>query len=137
MHRYSLTFCTAGRARIFEQPDAVGDALQQIRRTAAIENFAIVAYCFMPDHLHLLVDGMSERSDLTRFAKMAKQRSGASYALSEKGRLWQEGYWERVLRVDDDPRPLVRYIFENPVRAGLVKSARDYPFLGSDVPYIR
>jgi putative transposase len=133
VHRYLLTFCTAERTRVFEHPDTVRDALRQIRRTAAIEKFAIVAYCFMPDHLHLLVDGMSAQSDLKRFAKMAKQRSGASHAASGKGRLWQEGYWEKVFRIDDDARRIVRYIFENPVRAGLAKSANDYPFSGSDV----
>jgi REP-associated tyrosine transposase len=87
----------------------------------------------MPDHLHLFVEALHEHSDFRRFAKMSKQRSGASHALSRKERLWQEGYWEKVLRLDEDPRPVVRYVFENPVRANLVRTPRDYPFLGSDV----
>ena len=37
-----------------------------------------------------------------------------------------------MLRIDEDARPIARYIFENPVRAGLVPSARDYPYVGSD-----
>ena len=49
VHRYLLTFCTIERARIFERPEAVDDALQQIRITASRERFAILAYCFMPD----------------------------------------------------------------------------------------
>ena len=95
--------------------------------------FAILAYCFMPDHVHLLVEGLSETSDLKRFAKMAKQRSGASHALSVGGPLWQEGYWETMLREADDSRTIARYIMENPVRAGLVASPLQYPFLGSDM----
>ena len=87
----------------------------------------------MPDHVHLLVEGLNEQSDLRRFAKMSKQRSGAAHALSWRSRLWQEGYWEKVLRTDEDPRRVVRYILENPVRANLAKTARDYPFAGSDV----
>src|SRR6266581_7725695 len=94
VHRYLLTFCTIERARIFERPEAVDDALQQIRITASRERFAILAYCFMPDHVHLLVEGLNDHADLRQFAKMAKQRSGASHALSASGRLWQEGYWE-------------------------------------------
>jgi putative transposase len=133
VHRYLLTFCAIERARVFERTDIVEDALQQIRITASRERSAILAYCFMPDHVHLLIEGLNDHADLKQFAKMAKQRSGASHALSASGRLWQEGYWETVLRKDEDARPVARYIFENPVRASLVMSARDYPHLGSDV----
>jgi hypothetical protein len=87
----------------------------------------------MPDHLHMLVEGLDEHADLRRFAKMSKQRSGAAHALSRKSRLWQEGYWEKILRADEDPRRVVRYILENPVRANLARTPRDYPFTGSDV----
>ena len=87
----------------------------------------------MPDHLHLLVDAMNDGANLKAFVKMAKQRSGASHALCGLGRLWHEGFWDEVLRVDTDPMPAIRYMFENPVRAGPVKTPRAYPFLGSDV----
>ena len=132
-HRYLLTFCTICRARLFEDAAVVSSALDQIRITARLERFAVLAYCFMPDHLHLLVEGLDEHSNLRRFAKLSKQRSGAAHALARKGRLWQEGYWEKVLRTDEDPRRVVQYILENPVRASLARTAREYPFAGSDV----
>ena len=86
----------------------------------------------MPDHAHLLVAGLSIDCDFKRFAKMAKQRSGSAYARLRHERLWQQGYYERVLR-EDDARELARYIINNPVRAALVESPENYPFLGSDV----
>ena len=46
--------------------------------------------------------------------------------------LWQEGYYEHVLREDGDPRQVARYILENPIRAGLVANPLDYPYIGSD-----
>jgi hypothetical protein len=64
---------------------------------------------------------------------MAKQRSGAAHALAGRGRLWQAGYYERILRDDDAPRAIARYIIANPVRAGLVTSPLEYPYSGSDV----
>jgi REP element-mobilizing transposase RayT len=79
----------------------------------------------MPDHVHLLVEGMWNSSDLKRFAKMAKQRSGAAHALAGKGRLWKEGYWDILLRVDDPPQRFARYIVMNPVRAGLAQTPGD------------
>jgi|ERR1044072_5186140 putative transposase len=133
LHRYLLTFRTLNGARMFERADVVHDALMQIRLTATLDRFAILAYCFMPDHLHLLVDALNDEAKLKPFVKMAKQRSGASHALCGSGRLWHEGFWDNVLRIDDDPMPSIRYILENPVRARLVHSPRDYPHLGSDV----
>jgi hypothetical protein len=52
----------------------------------------------MPDHLHLVVSGVSRESDLKRFAKLAKQRSGAARALVGAGPMWQPGYWDTLLR---------------------------------------
>jgi REP element-mobilizing transposase RayT len=87
----------------------------------------------MPDHVHLLVEGTSDASDLRRFTKMAKQRSGAMFALRTGGPLWQEGYFDRVLREEEDSRHVARYILENPVRARLVSWPAAYPYLGSGV----
>jgi putative transposase len=131
-YRYLLTFLTLYRSRIFADATAVQQTLGQITRTAAIERFAILAYCFMPDHLHLVVSGMSSESDLKRFAKLAKQRSGAARAHARCGPLWQPGYWETLLRSNDDVRAATEYVLNNPLNAGLVTRAADYPFAGSD-----
>jgi putative transposase len=132
-NRYFLTFCVRNRRCAFSNGVIVDLVRKQFRITATLEGFAILAYCFMPDHVHLLVEGATETSDLRRFAKLAKQRSGAAHALSSSGRLWQEGYYERVLRDDDASRDVARYIVLNPLRAGLVVSPLDYPYVGSDV----
>jgi REP element-mobilizing transposase RayT len=86
----------------------------------------------LPDHLHLLVEGKSAASDLQRFAMLAKQRSGAAYARQFGHALGQEGNFDRVLRRDDEVKPWVKYLLENPVRAGLVTHPADYPHLGSE-----
>ena len=46
----------------------------------------------------------------------------------EQGGLWQAGYYDHCLRGDEDLRLQARYILENPVRAGIVESPRDYPY---------
>ena len=131
-HRYFLTFCVRSRARAFSDPTVVEATLNQIRRTCQEEGFALLAYCVMPDHLHLLVEGTTETSDLGRLVKLSKQRSSAQYALRHGGPLWQEGYHDRVLRAKDDTRAIARYILANPVRGGLVAHPADYAFIGSD-----
>jgi len=85
----------------------------------------------MPDHLHLLIEGLCADSDLLRFMKMFRQRSGHSYHARENGRLWQEGFVDTFLRAEEASCDVARYIIANPVRAGLVEDVRDYRYLGS------
>ena len=105
----------------------------QIRQLAAEEQFAVLAYCAMPDHLHLLVEGLSEDSQLPNFLFRLKQRTGFLYRRMTGRSLWQSGYYDRVLRHEEMSATVCRYILENPVRAGLTSAVGDYPYAGSDV----
>ena len=133
LHRYSLIFCTDRRRHLFVRPDVVMLVLSQISRSAADEHFAIVAYCFMPDGLHLLVEAQSDSSNARRFIARAKQYSGFHYSRTFRRALWQRYGFERVLRDDEGTLVVARYILESPVRAGLVRAPEEYPFLGSKV----
>jgi len=86
----------------------------------------------MPDHIHLVLEGKAETSNLRRFVKVSKQRVDYIFRteLGIRG-TWQEGYHGRVLRSDQATEVVVRYVLENPVRAGLVTRAEDYPFSGA------
>ena len=131
--RYFLTLCTFERHRHFVSRMIVSSVHQQFMRTATRFEFAILAYCFMPDHLHLLAEGVGEHSDLPAFVALAKQRAAFVTRVTLPTHLWQKGYFERVLRDDDDTFNVARYVVQNPLRAGLVRSAADYPFMGSSI----
>ena len=92
---------------------------------------AVIAYCFMPDHLHLLVEGTDPASQLTEFVRIFKQRSSFHWKKAFGSELWQRSYFERVLRGDESSIDIARYILANPLRAGIVESVENYPFLGS------
>ena len=112
--------------------DVVRLTLQQILRAATENRFAILAYCFMPDHLHLLVEGDSDDSDCRRFIKSSKQYSRFYYSKACAQQLWQRYGYERVLRNDEATLDVARYILNNPLRAGLVGDVREHPFVGSE-----
>lgn len=130
-HRYSLTFCTDRRRPIFSGAETVDIVRVQILRAAQETSFAILAYCFMPDHVHLLASGLDEGADVERFARLSKQRSGYEYARRLGAALWQPSYFDHLLRSEDDTWSVIRYIVENPVRARLAREPRDYRFSGS------
>jgi putative transposase len=131
LHRYSLTFCTEGRRRLFTDAAAIDLVVQQLLRAANEHAFAVIAYCFMPDHLHLLIEGTSDDSDGRRFIKAFKQYSGYYYSQKWHETLWQRYGFEHVLRDDEATIEVVKYIVANPVRAGLASTVEEYPFVGS------
>jgi putative transposase len=133
IQRYSLTFCTDWKRKWFENADAVQLVLSQFLRVADKEGFAILAYCFMPDHVHLLIEGLGVDSDAKKFIIKSKQCSAHAYAQTFSARLWQPFGYEHVLRDDEKAAMAARYILENPVRAGLAKTVLEYPFVGSQV----
>jgi putative transposase len=131
LHRYFLTFCTFERAPRFTGSEAVDLVLLQIQRAAREERFALIAYCFMPDHVHLLVEAQADDSDARQFINALKQYSGFYFKQRFGQQLWQRYGFERTLRDDEASLSVARYILENPVRAKLVRSPEDYPFSGS------
>jgi putative transposase len=132
-YRYLLTFCTANRAPLFARTELVQTAHARIQQTAVEEEFAVLAYRFMPDHLHLIVEGLNADADLRRFAKIAKQR--VVYSLRDNHGVrdvWQEGFHDWILRPEQSLDEAIRYVLENPVRAGLVNQASDFRHSGAE-----
>jgi REP-associated tyrosine transposase len=87
----------------------------------------------MSDHLHLILAGTDEQADFQRFMSNWKQRSGFRHKQRTGNSLWQESYYDHVLRDDEEMERAVRYVLENPVRKGLVREFDEYPFSGSNV----
>ena len=131
-YRYALTFPTYERCRAFADSDSVTLVWMQILRAATETGLEVFVYCFMPDHLHLVVEGLADGADGKAFVKLAKQYGGYYYARAHGGaRLWQRYGHDRIIRDDAEFVDIVRYIVANPVKAGLASESRLYPFLGS------
>ena len=130
---------TARRLRWFAQPEIAAYYADALREACETEQFTLAAYCFMPDHVHVLVLSETETALIGlvhRFKQgtgwWLKRQSAAgglkASPTDANGALWQRSYYDHVLRRDEDIASVVRYILENPVRAGLVSSAEEYPY---------
>ena len=130
---YFLTLCTDSRKTLFERRELVEVLLGVLREACSAHRFTIVAYCFMPDHLHLLVQAGAKECDLPLFVKTFKGRAAAAGRLLGIRRLWQKGYYDHVIRNLESGNEIAWYIFLNPVRAGLAGSVWEWPHSGSFV----
>ncbi|HJX61913.1 MAG TPA: transposase [Dehalococcoidia bacterium] len=131
-HCFSVTLATAGRTRVFAEPRAVELCLAALKQAATRCEARIYAYCFMPDHLHLLTATPFD-VNLVSFIQYFKQLSAfrLSHPSPTAHGLWQTRFYDHALRFDEDIITVARYIFDNPVRAGIVADAADYPYSGS------
>jgi putative transposase len=132
-YSYFLTFTTKDRRAVFRDAASVNLVHSQILRAATARRFVLDAYCYMPDHLHLLARGAAEDSDGRALIGASKQLSGFHYKQQRRQVLWQRYFFERAIRSEMERAMTIRYILLNPVRAGLAAHPADYPFIGSEV----
>ena len=92
------------------------------------QRYGLAAWVVMPNHLHLLVDVWEvPLAELVKswkdfVAKKANKRLGRS------GGFWEREYLDTVIEDEQHRSTAVRYIENNPVKAGLVKEAKDWPW---------
>jgi putative transposase len=132
LHAYFLTICVEHRRQAFGDPACARGVCAEFLSTAAAYGLAVIAYCVMPDHVHALIEGLRPDADFRRFVSMFKQRSAFDYRRAKNRSFWQEGYFDYVLRDDDSLVGIAAYILNNPIRAGLCATMREYPFMGSE-----
>lgn len=128
-YAYSITICTHNNTPIFKDEQVVKTVLESLYSVCSEEQFQVLAYCFMPDHLHLLLAG-EEKSNLVKTMKSFKQISSYRFRKICRGTLWQRGYYDHILRKEEDLDIVANYIWSNPVRKGIVETIMDYPFSG-------
>ena len=91
-------------------------------------------FVVMPDHVHLFCvgDGTQTAKPLSRFIAGFKQWSAKALigALGFAAPVWQKQFFDHLLRSGESYEGKWRYVVENPVRAGLVRNAEDWPYAG-------
>ncbi|WP_060508034.1 transposase [Pseudomonas sp. NBRC 111124] len=124
---YLLTTVTQQRQHFFTQMRFARAVILQLRKTDTDGLSQSLAWVVMPDHVHWLI----ELKTGTLCQLMRRFKSCSSHALYQAGmprrKIWQPGYYDRALRKEEQVREVARYIVANPIRAGLVTRARDYP----------
>ncbi len=131
---YFLTACLDGRRPILAQ-QSIHDALVAYFIEGAKHNIAVGRYVLMPDHLHLFAAFSPAAPILSEWVKGLK-RAVATLLKGEgvTGPYWQKGFFDHVLRSTESYQQKWDYVRQNPVRAGLVKRAEDWPYQGEIHP---
>ena len=128
---YFVTLCAANRRNWFVREELVNTLLRVLRETCQTHGFNVFAYCFMPDHLHLELEAISDHSDLISMLAAFKGLTAAEARKQGLRNLWQKSFYEHIFRSGEREGAVAWYIFSNPVRRGLVSEPRAWPYSGS------
>ncbi len=126
---YYVTSVTRNRREIFFDEFAARFLLITIAYHKYILEFSLFGYVIMPDHFHILLQP-NDKYQLSKLMNYIKGNFARKYNLyrSEKGHIWQEGYFETVMRSEKDVINRLNYMHNNPVRKNLVKEPKNYEF---------
>ena len=100
--------------------------------------FIIHGWVVLPEHLHCVIElpendqDFSTRwrlikSDFSKALPKDERRSEVRVKRGERG-IWQRRFWEHLIRDEADFRAHMDYVHFNPVKHGLVKCVKDWPY---------
>ncbi len=89
--------------------------------------YSLIAAQVMPDHVHLILNP-NEGYNIQRIVKGIKGGSARKINLSRNmsGKIWMKDYFDRIIRTQRDLEEKLKYIYENPMRKGLVADCSEY-----------
>jgi putative transposase len=92
-------------------------------------SFELIGYCLMPNHFHILI---KQNTDLSLTVLMSKLCTSYSKYFNKKydgsGTLFQDQFKAVPITKQKQLEHLMLYVYENPVKAGLINNAKNYPY---------
>jgi len=126
---YHILFRGVNQQSIFEEKadyDKLKDTIMKVKEEMGIE---IYAYCFMSNHVHIVLKEKKDRDIslimkriLTKYARWYNIKYGRS------GALIANRYKSVPVEIDEYFLHLIRYIHQNPVKAGIVEKLSEYRY---------
>lgn len=128
---YFFTLVTYKRIRYFQSDNHKKLVLSRIIQTGKVKNSALLAYCILPDHIHLLMQLPDETCnfsyqirEIKRLVTLDLQKELSQHPL----RVWQNRFWEHTIRDEKDLERHLDYICFNPVKHGYVDDPVTWPW---------
>jgi putative transposase len=122
---YFFTQVTKNRKPIFGNAENIALLRKAFIHVKQKYPFEIDAAVILPDHLHCIWRMPEDDHDFSRRWRLIKTWCTKHYSGSS---VWQQRFWEHMIRYETDYRHHLDYIHFNPVKHGYVKTAEDWPY---------
>lgn len=124
---YHVVAKGSGGQNLFEGPYDYQAFLEFLSKACEKDGVRVIAYCLMPNHVHLLLEDVTDRlgevmkSTLTSYAQRFNKRG------DHVGHVFQQRFKSQPVEDEGYLLRAIRYIHNNPAKAGLCP-AEDYPW---------
>ena len=128
-----LTLVTKNRRILFDSGHShhVDMFFDKMRTVREIKPFKLLAYIFLPDHLHLLIRPTGEANFSSILQSVQRSYTfeyKAYYDIKDSLSLWQHRFWNHIIRDKKDLNQHFDYIHWNAVKHKLVTKPEDWPY---------
>jgi putative transposase len=121
---YFITTNTWQRRALFQNPNTASIVEAAIFRYRDAGHYHLHRYVVMPDHIHLILTP-AQSTSLEKAVQLVK--GGSSHEIGSRFPVWRVGFTEHQIRDRSDFDLHVRYVDDNPVKAGLAATPAEYP----------
>ncbi len=106
----------------------IAEVVEQVLFETGGRDCRMQAWVVMPNHVHLVVDIWDV--PLAKLINVWKGKTArfANVLLKRTGKFWQGDYFDTLIRNEAHLQRAIRYTDQNPVKAFLVKTAREWPW---------
>jgi REP element-mobilizing transposase RayT len=131
--------CTKNRRSVLARDEASEILIREWNAAQKRHGWAVGRYVIMPDHVHFFCRPEPGARKLSEFIGAWKswtsRRINAlggprSATAATAAALWQREFFDHVLRSTESYSEKWNYVFDNPVRAGLVSTAQEWKYAG-------
>lgn len=116
------------RERIFPRSGFYVFFLLRVRRYFQSPDAALLAYCLMPNHFHLLLEVKRDALPRGMHGLQMSYSKAVNEELRRVGPIFQGRYHAKSVSTDEQLLHLTRYIHLNPVDAGLASRPDQWPY---------
>lgn len=133
---YFLTFCTYKRAYLFQSQEVIDyleKTWQRVPTWKGMEMFQIDAFIIMPNHIHAIlwvmasdfahgspksnkVESGSASAAIGTFKSTTSRQLRLKFGFDPNDKIWQRGFYDRIIRNERELESVRKYIELNPVR---------------------
>jgi putative transposase len=129
----AFTLCVLNKEQLFNNTE-IFQIFERILLDQLIRYSCVaLVYLFMPNHVHIILQGKNEKSNVLNAVRMFKQKTGYWLSQNKINAKWQKDFYDHILRDEKDFENQVYYVLNNPMRAGLVSYWKEYLFKGSSL----
>ena len=117
------------KSYIFQKAEDIKYYIKIMYHLTKEQKIKIIGYCIMNNHAHMLIE-TEEIKELSKYMQRLNTKYGKYYnkKYNRVGYVFRDRYRAEGIYTEEYLYNCLKYIYNNPVKAGICKKAEDYPY---------